>query len=57
MKPKIVCIVVGAVIGGWIGSSIGIPGFFGLIAGTLPLAGLGAYFGWRVATWLESKRG
>ena len=57
MKPKIVCIVVGAVIGGWIGSSIGIPGFFGFIAGTLPLAGLGAYFGWRVATWLESKRG
>ena len=40
MKPKIVCIVVGAVIGGWIGSSIGIPGFFGFIVGTLPLAAL-----------------
>ena len=41
MRPKTICIMLGVVIGGWIGSSIGIAGFciagfFGAIVGTLP---------------------
>jgi uncharacterized protein YcfJ len=41
-------IVAGAVIGALLGSSIGIAGFGTAIAGTIPLAILGGYIGYRV---------
>ena len=32
----------GAGVGGWLGSSVGLAGFWGGIAGTIPIAALGA---------------
>ena len=40
--------VIGALIGAFVGSSIGIAGFGGAIAGTIPIAILCGYIGYRV---------
>lgn len=42
-KVKSVATVAGAGVGAWVGSSIGIAGFFGAISGAIPLALVGAY--------------
>jgi hypothetical protein len=42
---KKVSVAVGAGVGGVLGSSIGIAGFFGAVSGALPVALLGAYLG------------
>ena len=46
-KQKIM-VVVGALIGALFGSSIGIAGFGDAIAGTIPIAFLGGYVGFRL---------
>ena len=40
--------VIGALIGAFIGSSMGIAGYGTAIAGTIPLAILGGYVGYRL---------
>ena len=45
---KAVVVTVGAGVGGWIGSGIGIAGAFGAVSGLLPLAVLGGYVAHRV---------
>jgi uncharacterized protein YcfJ len=52
-KRQKVMIVVGAVVGAFLGSSIGIAGFGTAIAGTIPIAILGGYIGYRIG---QSKR-
>lgn len=42
-SAKNVATVAGAGIGAWLGSSIGIAGFFGAVSGAVPLALIGAY--------------
>jgi hypothetical protein len=46
-KRQRIIIIVGAIVGAFFGSSIGIAGFGGGIAGTIPLAILGGYIGYR----------
>jgi hypothetical protein len=46
---------IGGVAGAVLGSSIGIAGFGGAMAGTLPVAAIGAYLGHRVAPYLSQK--
>ena len=48
MSRQKIMMVIGAIIGAFVGSSIGIVGFGGGIAGTIPMAILGGYVGWRV---------
>jgi len=48
MNRQKIMMVVGALIGAFVGSSIGIAGFGGAIAGTIPIAILGGYVGYRV---------
>lgn len=43
-----ILIVIGALVGAFFGSSMGIAGFGGAIAGTIPLAVLGGYVGYRL---------
>jgi len=40
----------GGLIGGWVGSSLGITGFFGGIEGTIPIAAIGAFAGYLLAS-------
>lgn len=42
-KAKNIATVAGAGLGAWLGSGIGIAGFFGAVSGTIPVALLGAY--------------
>jgi hypothetical protein len=46
-KRQKIMIIIGVVIGAFLGSSIGIAGFGGAIAGTIPIAILGGYIGYR----------
>lgn len=48
-------VVVGFVIGAFIGSSFGIAGFGGAIAGTIPFGLLGAYIGYRFSQRRKGK--
>ncbi len=48
MSRQKIMMVIGAIIGAFVGSSIGIAGFGGAIAGTIPIAILGGYTGYRV---------
>lgn len=54
-KIRLVLICAGAICGGIVGSGFGIAGFFGAIAGTIPLAIIGAYIGWRISKAITSK--
>ncbi len=49
-KAKLYCAVGGAALGGWLGSSIGIVGYGSGIAGTIPLAVVGGYAGYRLGS-------
>ena len=49
--------VIGALIGAFVGSSIGIAGFGGAIAGTIPIAILCGYIGYRVGKPKEDTSG
>ena len=51
-RNKVIGMAVGAVIGLVFGGSLGIVGFGGGIAGTVPFAVLGGYLGWKVGSWL-----
>jgi len=42
-------VFIGAIIGGFIGSYFGVAGFGSAISGTIPLALIGAYIGWRIS--------
>ena len=44
-KAKNIATAAGAGLGAWVGSGIGIAGFFGAVSGAIPLALLGAYAG------------
>ena len=46
---RLIFVIVGAIAGGIFGSGIGIAGGGGAIAGTVPLAIIGGYVGWRLA--------
>jgi len=48
MKRQNIFIIIGALIGAFVGSSIGIVALGGGIAGTIPIAILGGYVGYRV---------
>jgi len=48
-KKQIIMIGIGALIGAFFGSSIGIAGFGSAIAGTAPIAILGGYVGYRLS--------
>lgn len=53
---RLVLIGAGAVGGGIVGSGIGIAmGSLGAIAGTIPLAIVGAYIGWRISKAITSE--
>ena len=55
MKRKVVGCLVGAVVGLLFGGTIGIAGFGGAIAGTVPFTILGGYVGWKVGYWLDRR--
>ena len=57
MKRQNIMMVIGALIGAFVGSSIGIVGFGGGIAGTIPIAILGGYVGYRVGKPKEDNSG
>ena len=42
--------IAGALIGAFLGSSIGIAGYGSAIAGTIPLAAIGGYIGYRLGS-------
>jgi len=48
LSAKTTAVLAGAGVGGWIGSGIGIAGFFGAISGVLPVAVIGAYAAHRI---------
>lgn len=47
---------VGAIAGGWLGSSVGIAALGGAISGALPLAAIGCYVGWKVTKAVQRRR-
>ena len=49
-------LLLGVVVGAFVGSGIGIAGFGGAIAGTVPLAVIGGYIGYRIGTRLRGDR-
>lgn len=48
MTRQKIFLAIGALIGAFVGSSIGIVGFGSAIAGTIPIAILGGYIGYRL---------
>ena len=52
----VLSVIIGFVAGAFIGSSFGIAGFGGAIAGTIPFGFLGAYAGYRIGKlWIEKR--
>lgn len=49
-KRRKILMIAGALIGAFLGSSIGIAGYGSAIAGTIPLAAIGGYIGYRLGS-------
>jgi len=56
-KRKSIGILIGTVVGAFFGSGMGIAAFGGAIAGTIPLAAIGGYIGFRLTNTKNTASG